>query len=159
MVEEPQDIAVIGGSTNSSDHGGIFDIRENIGFLLGRAYRYVTWVCGKEFAPYGITSAQFIVLMHLDGYKSESQRCLSQITGIDRTTIVGIVDRLERKGLVIRTKVSEDRRVHRDVLTAYGLEIKNHLRIAAERVCSRLTAKISPEEYAELVRLLTRLRE
>ena len=159
MVEEPQDIAVIGGSTNSSDHGAIFDIRENIGFLLGRAYRYVTWVCGKEFAPYGITSAQFIVLMHLDGYKSESQRCLSQITGIDRTTIVGIIDRLERKGLVARTKVAEDRRVRRIVLTQCGLELKNDLCIALERVRSRLVNKISPEEYAELVRLLARLCE
>lgn len=88
MVDELQDIPAIGRSTNASNCSAIFDIRVDIGFILEKAYRYVTWVCGEEFATYGITPAQFIVLMHLEGYKSESQRCLSQITGIDRTTIV-----------------------------------------------------------------------
>jgi len=159
MVDKPQSSAASGGSTNPSDNGAVFDIRENIGFLLARAYRYVASVFGDEFATYGITLAQFIVLMHLEGCKSESQRCLSQITGIDRTTIVGIVDRLELKGLVARNAVAGDRRVHRVVLTEYGLEIKNHLRVAAERVHSRLTIKISPAENEELCRLLARLRE
>jgi DNA-binding MarR family transcriptional regulator len=159
MVDEPQDIHAIGRSTNVSNGGAIFDIRENIGFLLSRAYRYIASVCSEEFASYGITLAQFIVLMHLEGCTSDSQVCLSQKTGIDRTTIVGIIDRLEQKGLVARTKVAEDRRVRRVVLTDYGLELKNDFCIAAKRVRSRLTSKISPEEYVELVRLLTRLHE
>jgi hypothetical protein len=48
MVGEPQGIAAIGGSKNASSDGAIFDIRENIGFLLGRAYRYVTWGAAKS---------------------------------------------------------------------------------------------------------------
>jgi DNA-binding MarR family transcriptional regulator len=54
-------------------------------------------------------------------------------------------------------KVAEDRRVRQVVLTEYGVELKNDLGIAAKRVRSRLTSRISPDEYAELVRLLTRL--
>ncbi len=157
MVDESQGIAADTGNTKPSDKGVVFDSREHICFLLGRAFRNVVSACVEEFAAYGITPALFIVLMHLEGFQSDSQVRLSQKTGIDRTTIVGIVDRLEQKGLVARTKAVEDRRVRQVVLTDYGLELKNHLFIAAERVRSRLMTKISPREYADLVRLLTRL--
>ena len=157
MSDEPQTIPTSGGSVSSSNNGAVFDIREYIGFLLAKACQHVASVCGEEFAAYGITPAQFIVLMHMEGFKADSQVCLSQMTGIDRTTIGGIVDRLERKGLVARTTVIEDRRVRRVVLTDDGLKLKNELLVAAERVRSRITNKISTNEYAELGRLLKRL--
>jgi len=154
MNDERRSLGTSCDSTDLPHNCAILDIQEDICFLLAGAYRYVTRLCGEEFATYGITPVQFIVLMHLEADKSDSQRCLSRITRIDRTTIVGVVDRLEQKGLVLRNTVAEDRRVHRVVLTEYGQEIKNHLAIAAKRVRSKLTNKISSKEYKELSRLL-----
>lgn len=159
MADESQDFTANTENMEPSDKGSVFDIQEHIVLLLGRAFRNVVSACVEEFATYGITPAQFIVLMHLEGFQSDSQVCLSKKTGIDRTTIAGIVDRLEKKGFVARTKVAEDRRIRRVVLTDYGLEVKKDLCIAAERVRSRLMDKISPLEYADLSRLLTRLRK
>jgi len=159
MANEISNRVETGGIPNACDHGATFDIREEIWFLLAGAYRYVASVCGEELATYGITPAQFIILTHMEAAKADSQICLSRMTGIDRTTIVGIVDRLEQKGLIARTKIAEDRRVRRIVLTNNGLKLKTDLCVVAERIRSRLTTKISPKGYAELVRLLTRLRE
>lgn len=159
MAYESPYLAADTENLEPSDKGAVFDIQEHIVLLLGRAFRNVVSACVEEFAAYGITPAQFIVLMHLEGFQSDSQVCLSKKTGIDRTTIVGIVDRLEQKGLVARTKVAEDRRIRRVVLTEYGLDVKKDLCIAAERVRSRLMAKISPLEYADLSRLLTKIRD
>jgi len=159
MVDESQYFAVNTENMEPSDNGAVFDIRENLFFLLTRAYRYVASVCGEEFAPYGITPAQFVVLMHMEGFKSDSQVCLSQKAGIDRTTIVGIIDRLEQKGLVTRTKVPEDRRIRQVALTDGGLKLKNDLCMAAENVHSRLMTKISPKECTDFGRLLAKIRE
>jgi len=139
--------------------GAVFEIQESIGFLLARAYRQLASLCAEEFAAYGITPAQFVVLMHIEEFQAEVQSSLSRLTGIDRTTIVGVVDRLEQKGLVARTTVLEDRRLRRVALTGQGLKLKNELGVAAERVRGRHSGKVSPQEYAELGRLLKKLSE
>jgi len=136
-----------------------FDVERSVGFLLAKAYQHVVSLCKEEFAFYEITPPQFILLAYLWKLDSVSQAELSETAQIDRTTIVGIVDRLAERGLVERQPHPEDRRVHLVILTARGWELEKELCMAAARVRNKITARILPGEYKTLLRLLERLRE
>jgi len=136
-----------------------FDVERSVGFLLAKAYQQVVSLYKEEFASYEITPQQFILLACLWELGSASQADLSKKTQIDRTTIVGIVDRLEEKGLVERQPHPGDRRVHRIILTISGRELEKELCVAANRVRNKIETRILPGEYKTLGRLLKRLRE
>jgi DNA-binding MarR family transcriptional regulator len=136
-----------------------FDVERSVGFLLAKACQHVVSLCKEEFAVYDITPPQFILLAYLWKQDAVSQTELSETAQIDRTTIVGIVDRLEEKGLVERQPHPEDRRVHQIVLTVNGRDLEKALCMAAVRVRDKMTARILPGEYKTLGRLLKRLRE
>ena len=136
-----------------------FDIERSVGFLLAKAYKYVVSLCKEEFALYDITTPQFVLLTYLWKLDTVSQSELSDKTQIDRTTIVGIVDRLAERGLVERQPQPGDRRAHRIILTDRGRELERELCMAASRVQDKLTTRILPGEYKTLGRLLKRLRE
>jgi DNA-binding MarR family transcriptional regulator len=135
-----------------------FDVERSVGFLLAKAYQHVVSLYKEEFAVYKITPPQFILLAYLWKMDTVSQTELSEMTQIDRTTIVGIVDRLVEKGLVERQQHPEDRRAYRIILTARGRELETELRMAANRVRDKMTTRILPGEYKTLGRLLKRLR-
>jgi len=157
MAMVPRSIDGLEVENSAKDSCRHFKVQESINCLLARANRHVASVICEESAPYGITPTQFVVLMHLDGRHCGALIRLSQETGIDRTTIAGVVHRLEKKGFVSRLEAPGDRRAYRVILTDCGLKLKNDLCSTAERVRSKLMTKISAQGYEELARLLARL--
>jgi MarR family transcriptional regulator, organic hydroperoxide resistance regulator len=69
-------------------------------------------------AAAGLTAAQAMFLLMIDS--PMSMRQLAQRMGCDASNVTGIVDRLEAKGLVVRTADRADRRVKRIARTAAG---------------------------------------
>ncbi len=79
----------------------------------------------RLFSPLGITAAQFNVLILLyvqteDGVMSQSD--LGRLLIVNRSNVTGLVDRLEKLGLVRRINDNGDRRVNRVALTETGRE-------------------------------------
>lgn len=76
------------------------------------------------FAPYGVTGQQYNVLRILRGAGKPlptmevAQRMMQKTPGL-----TGILDRLERKGLLRRKRSREDRRVWLCDITRQGLEL------------------------------------
>ena len=134
-----------------------FDVEKSVGFLLAKAHQHVVALFKEEFAAYEITPTQFILLAILWEMGSAPQAELSEKSHIDRTTIVGIVDRLAKRKLVERKAHPDDRRIHLITLTVRGRELEEELRIAASRVREKIKAKISPGDCKTLVCLLKRL--
>jgi DNA-binding MarR family transcriptional regulator len=82
-------------------------------------------------APLQITPREWGTLVSLDDAAPLSQAEVAQRAAIDRTTMVGVVDDLEAKGLVERRPHASDRRKNALVLTDRGREVRAR---AAERV-------------------------
>lgn len=61
--------------------------------------------------------------MTIKKYEPITQTRISKLLRIDRTTTVALIDDLENRGLVLRTKSPQDRRVNNLTLTAKGSEI------------------------------------
>src|SRR6185369_13805919 len=87
-----------------------------------------------------------------------SQAELSNKSQIDRTTMGGIVDRLEKEGLVERRPHPDDRRAYQVFLTKRGKALEYQLTDMAGRVLRKVTSPLTEQEHETLIRLLTKIR-
>jgi DNA-binding MarR family transcriptional regulator len=125
--------------------------------LAGRAARLAGELLAEALAPLGLRVRHYGVLQALAERGPSSQQTLGRWLGIDRTTMVGTVDDLERLGLVARKPAPSDRRAYRVELTPRGrttLVRATGVVAATERA---LLAPLTPEEQGTLRELLLRL--
>src|ERR1039457_96642 len=78
----------------------MIDIEKSVGFLLAKAYQRACALFKEEFDHYDLTPQQFGLLAFLWIENGLSQTELSARSQIDRTTVGGIIDRLEKEMLV-----------------------------------------------------------
>jgi DNA-binding MarR family transcriptional regulator len=91
-----------------------------VGFLLKHAQLGYAGLATAALAPYGIDGRELAVLTLLAGQDLLSQQELAHDLGIDRTTMVALIDGLETKNLVERRPHPSDRRKNIVELTAVG---------------------------------------
>lgn len=136
----------------------MYDIENSIGFLLSKGYQRAWALLREEIDKYELTPPQFALLAFLWKEDGLTQTELSEKGQIDRTTLGGLIDRLEKNGLVQRRKHPKDRRAFQIHLTSQGRELEGPLTGCAQRTLSRLTVGLSQQEVGELRRLLLILR-
>jgi len=93
-----------------------------------------------------------IALQHLQ-QEPLSQRELAASLGYDPSSITGLADKLEERGLVERRVDPDDRRVKKLVLSPAGRALMEEM-AAGMRRGNPLTTHLSPNEQAQLARLL-----
>ena len=135
----------------------MFDIEQSVVFALSKATQRVSVVFREEFKECCLTPPQFILMAILWKTDGLSQSELSKRTKIDRSTLGGIIDRLEEAECIERKPAPEDRRAHRVWLTGKGRCLEEGLGRAAYRVRHRIDERLIPGEYKQLKRLLNKL--
>jgi DNA-binding MarR family transcriptional regulator len=136
----------------------MIDIEKSVGFLLAKAYQRACAIFKEEFDSYDLTPQQFGLLGFLWTEDGLSQAELSAKSQIDRTTMGGIIDRLEKEGLVKRHPHPDDRRAYQVFLTDKGKAMEDELCTLAIHAQKKLNAPLTAEEQAMLIRLLEKLR-
>lgn len=136
----------------------MYDIEKSIGFLLSKAYQRGWSIMREEIEPYDLTPPQFALLSFLWQQDGLTQVELSEKGQIDRSTVGGLIDRLERSGLLERRKHPQDRRAYSIYLTEQGKAMENVLSACAERALAKLTCGLNEHEVKELRRMLVILR-
>jgi len=135
-----------------------FNIETSVGFLLAKAHQRLYARFRDLLAPHGITPPQFALLAFLWQEDGRSQTALSEKTDIDRTTLSGLLDRLQKQGLVRRLPDPADRRAWKVCLTPAGRALEGELAALANQLRRQVAANLAAGEYQELCRLLTKLR-
>lgn len=136
----------------------MYDIEKSIGFLLSKGYQRAWAILREEIEPYDLTPPQFALLAFLWQQDGLTQVELSEKGQIDRSTIGGLIDRLERNGLLERRQHPHDRRAYRIYLTEQGRSMESTLSACAERSLKKLTSGLDEDELEELRRMLEILR-
>jgi len=136
----------------------MYDIENSIGFLLSKAYQRAWAILREEIDQYELTPPQFGLLAFLWQEDGLTQTELSEKGQIDRTTIGGLIDRLEKTGLVERRPHPQDRRAYKIHLTVRGRELEGPLTECAQRTLTRFTKGLNEQEISELRRMLIILR-
>ena len=126
-------------------------------YLLKRALVELEDLHAEHLAPVGISGRELGVLLLLDGRDPESQQQAAGRLGVDRTTMVGLVDGLEAKGLVARRANAEDRRRNVLELTEDGHTTLARAVSASNKAEQQLLAALDDAESTQLRTLLTRL--
>src|SRR4051794_2148158 len=123
-------------------------------YLLKRALVDLESLHEQHLGPVGISARELAVLLFLDGREPESQQQAAARLGVDRTTMVGLLDALEGKGLVARRPDAADRRRNVVVLTDAG-EVKLREATEASDAAEReLLATFDDRDAAHLRELL-----
>ncbi len=110
-----------------------------------------------EAAGVDLTSVQYAALKAIQSHPMIDQATLAGAIAYDRTTIGGVIDRLESKGLVRRELSPSDRRVRQLVLEAAGERLIGHLQTYVQDVQVALLAPLSEDERQSFMRLLQKL--
>jgi DNA-binding MarR family transcriptional regulator len=101
-----------------------------------------------------VTPAQAGILFLLEQKDGQSMSELSQTFSIDNSTITGLVDRLEKSGLVRRNASLTDRRIFRIYLTPRGVKESNRARAVIRKVNEEIKVGFSKKEIETLKRIL-----
>ena len=78
---------------------------------------------------------------------------------MDRTTVSGVIDRLEKQGLVKRIDDPEDRRGYLILLTEKGKAYEDKVTREAEMVNTFISEKLDAREKKLLIKLLKKMRD
>jgi len=130
------------------------DLARHTGFLVRRTQQAHLAAWAQEVGP-RLTNVQFGVLNVLHRLGEASQRELCDALDLDRSTVAGLVARLEARGLVARVRATADRRRNVVRLTDAGLALLRELVPSAARVDDVLTSALTPTERETLQHLLT----
>jgi DNA-binding MarR family transcriptional regulator len=132
------------------------DLAHHTGYLVRRTQQAHLAAWAQEVGP-RLTNVQFGVLNVLRTRGEASQRDLCDDLDLDRSTIAGLVARLEARELVARVRAEADRRRNVVRLTEQGLAVLAELVPAAARVDDVLTSALTRQERETLQRLLTKI--
>jgi DNA-binding MarR family transcriptional regulator len=91
-----------------------------LGYLLKHAELEFGRLTVEKLEPLGINPREWAALSCLDDERGLSQREIADMLGVDRTTMVSLVDQLQGKGLIRRRRQPDDRRKNTLELTKKG---------------------------------------
>jgi DNA-binding MarR family transcriptional regulator len=104
-----------------------------------------------------LTGPQLTVIKMLQAVGDLSLSELSERIRAQNSTVTGIIDRMEREGLVVRSRSTEDRRVVHIKLTDKGARIAREIDVEPMEVLRDALAGLSPGESRDLMRILTKI--
>ncbi len=104
-----------------------------------------------------LTSPQLTVIKVLETFGDVSLSELSERIRAQNSTVTGIIDRMEREGLVKRERSKEDRRVVHIRLTAKGLGLARDIPVEPMEILRHAILSLSTTEGRELVKISTKL--
>jgi len=135
------------------------ELEQCVNFVLTKAQNAVHQLFKAELAPYGVTPGQYGVLRCLWDQNGMTAKQLADRLSLDGSTITGILDRMEQKGLIERHTDPRDRRALKVVLTDQGWNLKEPLTKAIEEANRKALQSFSQEEAELLKKLLDEMSE
>jgi DNA-binding MarR family transcriptional regulator len=126
------------------------ELTSRLGYLLKHARLKLGELTAAALAPYGLDGRELAVLIVLAGCEPASQQQAARRLGIDRTTMVALLDALEDKGLVTRHPHAEDRRKNVVELTAPGRDTLRAATQAGDDAERRFLAPLSEPAARQL---------
>ena len=129
--------------------------------LLFRQVRDAMWMrMERELAAAGhdLNFSQYITLKSL-AHGPAGVTELARTAYLHPGAMTRLLDKLEERGLVVRTAVPGDRRALQVQLTDAGQMLWTEISPSAQRIHDRAMANLSAEEQQELTRLLMQVRD
>ena len=129
------------------------------GYLLMNISKQLKYNLNQVLNKKGITVQQWAVIQQLSLKDERTAVLLSEALDMDKPTISGIIKRLEKKGLVIKTENPSDLRSQLISLTDSGYEILGECQAISEQILANYLTVLSTDEQTTLNVLLTKINQ
>ena len=128
---------------------------------LGRRIYLISQAIGNNIdrllKPFDLTREQLHLLKNLDRQQGRTQREIGSATGKSAANMTRILDRLEKKNLIVRRENPDDRRSQLVLLTAEGADLRKEMSRLLEALSTRIEENIDNQDMAVVVRVLGRI--
>lgn len=128
-----------------------------LGYRLRRSQAEVFRHFAETVGASGISPGQFGVLVLIKENEGLSQSALAKGFGIERSTMVAVIDALEKRGWVKRVASKRDRRSYALSLTKAGRALLERVTPEVEAHERAIAADLSAAEREQLIGLLARI--
>jgi MarR family transcriptional regulator, lower aerobic nicotinate degradation pathway regulator len=133
------------------------DLDEQPGHYIRRLHQIAVAIFLQEVETQGLTPVQYAALQAVANSPALDQRTLAKAIGLDTSTIGGVVDRLESRGLVVRGASPVDRRVRLLTLTDAGTQLLREAIPAMLRAQQRILQPLPATQRVAFVKMLRAL--
>lgn len=143
-------------ASTATDLGGLPAL---VGYHLRMAQVMVFKDFDRELAELEITPAIFGVLEVLSHNKGLTQTRLATAIGLDRSSLVPLLDKLQKRNLVAREASSADRRTNHLHLTPTGKQLLAKADKRVRQHEERILAPLTKTETQQLIKLLSKIAQ
>lgn len=131
-----------------------FKVRESVGFQLVKARNLIVTEMDAALKELDISGQQMGIMLMLRQKLASTPFELSKMLGIDTGLMTRMLDKLEARGLLVRSRDQEDRRVVNLSLTKDGIAVADQIPEIAPDVLNARLKDFTKAELTELRRLL-----
>jgi MarR family transcriptional regulator for hemolysin len=136
-----------------------FDFENSIAYWIFSTAHQLACTINEELAELGITHRQWEVLAWISFAGELSQTELAAKMGIEAPTLVGVLDRMERDGWIVRIPSETDRRKKLIRATERVEPVWMQMLARGAGIRSRATAGLTQEQLDSLRQILSVMRD
>ncbi len=141
----------------SEQNSESWNLDTSLGFLMNRTARGMKRALDAKLFDYELTATQYIVLIRMYEEDGISLTELGERLYLDNPTLTGIIDRMERDGLLQRMRDDIDRRVVNVYLTPKGKLLRYEIEHLAEKTDDDIWKGFSESEKSEMLNYIERI--
>jgi MarR family transcriptional regulator, organic hydroperoxide resistance regulator len=109
-------------------------------------------------SQFGLTGPQLTVIKLLETFENLSLSSLSERIRAQNSTVTGIIDRMEREGLVRRDRSTADRRVVHISLSDKGQKLAKQIQVEPMEIFRGALLGLSHADLRDLLRIMNKLQ-
>jgi DNA-binding MarR family transcriptional regulator len=130
------------------------ELEQCVNFALTRAQNIVHQYFKARLAPFGVTPGQYGILKCLWDENGLTVKQIAERMYLDSSTVTGLLDRMEHKGLIKRQPDPTDRRALSVILTPAGEELEAPVSQAIIDANQAVLQNVNDEEAQNLINFL-----
>lgn len=147
-----------GGAESTTLAAPPMDASDSLLALIHMASRQIGRAFHARIATeFDVTIAEWRVMLSLAGRPGATAADIAEMWAMEKMAVSRAVGRLERMGRIVRRVKPEDRRSLALALTGKGRRVFERIGPAASARYREITSAATPDELAELSRVLTKL--
>ncbi len=132
----------------------MFDLDSCVCFITNKVSKMMADEFNDRLMKHGVTRVQWIAMYYLLKHGRLSQKELGEKMSIKESTVVRLIDRMEKEEYIGRKKDDKDRRISYIILTKKGKNRIEGLLVEGQRMSEDFSKEISSEEIVTFNRVL-----
>src|SRR5579863_308625 len=129
------------------------------GFMLNDVARLLRTYADHKAAQFGITRAQWAVLVRLERSEGLNQTELADMLDLQPITLTRLLDKLSDSGLIERRPDPDDRRAKRLFLTPAARPLLKQLSVLGEETMASTLEGLAPKDVEQMITQLAIVKE